>query len=328
MKTSKPNNATASTSKANPAGFKAMQSATIQGRQSYPLVGSTSNKTYKKKIYTTSLNLQVPKEDKKPAQLSHRKSGAAGAVVHQQKGLNSKKCCAAPCKMTEHVFKVKNIKQEKPTNVMEAFKTLSQITAEESTETNSGTNSPSQLKFSSMVVVKSPEKLVSSDLFTTASNCCKQDSKCSNKNHAHAHETHVEVTNFGALFMNEQGANNNNIASEDNLTDNCSGYQSTDFQTAYENQSSYNQLYGSKTNKNGDSISEDEAVEANSSFNNEKLNKMMANAESGNDVHSMNCSRRGSFSITTASEMMNHESQINDINSAMNDSEVTSVTNE
>jgi len=49
MKTSKPNNATASTSKANPAGFKAMQSATIQGRQSYPLVGSTSNKTYKKK---------------------------------------------------------------------------------------------------------------------------------------------------------------------------------------------------------------------------------------------------------------------------------------
>ena len=54
----------------------------------------------------------------------------------------------------------------------------------------------------------------------------------------------------------------------------------------------------------------------------------MVNAESGNDVHSMNCSRRGSFSITTASEMMNHESQINDINSAMNDSEVTSVTND
>ena len=54
----------------------------------------------------------------------------------------------------------------------------------------------------------------------------------------------------------------------------------------------------------------------------------MANAESSGDVHSLNSSRRGSFSITTASEMMNHDSQINDINTTIIDSEVASVTND
>ena len=51
----------------------------------------------------------------------------------------------------------------------------------------------------------------------------------------------------------------------------------------------------------------------------------MANAESSGDVHSLNSSRRGSFSITTASEMMNHD---NDINTTIIDSEVASVTND
>lgn len=46
----------------------------------------------------------------------------------------------------------------------------------------------------------------------------------------------------------------------------------------------------------------------------------------GGDAHSVNCSRRGSFSITTASELMNHD-QLNDINSTINDSEITSMTN-
>ena len=106
---------------------------------------------------------------------------------------------------------------------MDGFKTLSQITAEESTESNSRTNSPSQQKYSSMVVVKSPEKLDSSELWTSASNCCKQDSKCSSKHQARLIENQEEITNFTTLLLNDQ-ANNNNIASEDNLTDNCSGY--------------------------------------------------------------------------------------------------------
>jgi hypothetical protein len=54
----------------------------------------------------------------------------------------------------------------------------------------------------------------------------------------------------------------------------------------------------------------------------------MANAESSGDVHSLVSSRRGSFSITTASEMMNHDEQINHINSTIIDSEVASISND
>lgn len=53
----------------------------------------------------------------------------------------------------------------------------------------------------------------------------------------------------------------------------------------------------------------------------------MANAESSGDAHSMNCSRRGSFSITTASEMMKHDS-CNEMDSTIIDSEATSVLND
>jgi len=54
----------------------------------------------------------------------------------------------------------------------------------------------------------------------------------------------------------------------------------------------------------------------------------MANAEDSRDVHSLNSSRRGSFSITTASETANHDEQINHINSTIIDSEVVSVSND
>lgn len=102
------------------------------------------------------------------------------------------------------------------------------------------------------------------------------------------------------MLLNEEAQGN---ASDND--DNCSGYQSTDFQTAYEK----------------DCISENDQ----STFQ-EKINKMMA-AE-GAEILSANISRRGSFSITTASEMMNQEGQINcDINSAMND-ELNSVIND
>ena len=47
----------------------------------------------------------------------------------------------------------------------------------------------------------------------------------------------------------------------------------------------------------------------------------------GVDAHSAHCSRRGSFSITTASELMNQD-QLNDINSTINDSEITSMAND
>lgn len=72
-------------------------------------------------------------------------------------------------------------------------------------------------------------------------------------------------------------------------------------------------------NKNGDCISENDEISIQ-----DKINKMMAD---GGEVHSQNCSRRGSFSITTASELMNPD-QLNDINSTINDSEITSVAND
>lgn len=51
-------------------------------------------------------------------------------------------------------------------------------------------------------------------------------------------------------------------------------------------------------------------------------------AADGAETISANYSRRGSFSITTASEIMNPDGQINcDINSAMND-ELNSVIND
>lgn len=45
----------------------------------------------------------------------------------------------------------------------------------------------------------------------------------------------------------------------------------------------------------------------------------------GGEVQSQNCSRRGSFSITTASEL---NPELNDINSTINDSEITSMAND
>lgn len=88
----------------------------------------------------------------------------------------------------------------------------------------------------------------------------------------------AEVTHFKKPL--ELGATNSEA------DDAISGYQSTDFQTAYENQSSYN--------NNAvccDSVSEND------------LQKGHANAIKDMIPFSAEVSRRGSFSITTASEL-------------------------
>jgi hypothetical protein len=114
-----------------------------------------------------------------------------------------------------------------------------------------------------------------------------------------------------------EGSNSNNyepMTSEND--DNCSGYQSTDFQTAYENQSAHPNYQKNKSG--GDSISENDQ----SNFQ-DKINKIMAD---GGDAHSANISRRGSFSITTASEIMNHNEIDSEITSAINDQGSTNDT--
>ena len=80
---------------------------------------------------------------------NHKKSGNAGAAGHHYKGNNSKGSAFANRKITEHVFK--------PKNVLDFG--FEYMTAEESTESTSRHNSPSGKKFASVIVVKSPEKL-------------------------------------------------------------------------------------------------------------------------------------------------------------------------
>lgn len=78
------------------------------------------------------------------------------------------------------------------------------MTAEESTESTSRTNSPSQKKITSVVVVKSPEKLEPVDLGRQHSNLDNGQAK------TNAKHNQQEITNFTTILLNDQHSNSNN----------------------------------------------------------------------------------------------------------------------
>ena len=110
--------------------------------------------------------------------------------------------------------------------------------ADESTETNSQHDSPSVKKFSSMVMVKSPEKCTSSESspnlegtpqfgstrIESSNTCLVSDFQQPMKNTAPKIVVeNDDSSNFDVIMLNDQNAN-----VSDN-EDNVSGYQSTDF---------------------------------------------------------------------------------------------------
>ena len=134
--------------------------------------------------------------------------------------------------------------------------------AEEAAQSTCQQKTPKQqLKYSSVIVLPSSDKFATpcqeQSCTSSVKLACSELRSSDKKKNCGTKRQVQEVSNF--LSVTRGQIEHQYATSENNEEDNCSGYQSTDFQTAYENRSSFNQLDLSKSNKAGDSISENEA---------------------------------------------------------------------